>query len=64
MSRVITAATASGATLWAAFDPSVHHVVGKVADSRFAARLAPFRSREEAEAALDAACAAPTGSAR
>ena len=38
--------------LFAAFDPAAHHVEPGVRSSRFAARLAPFRSREEAERAL------------
>jgi hypothetical protein len=38
--------------LWAAFDPSVHHISAKVGESRWAARLAPFKSRVEAQAAL------------
>jgi len=42
-------------TLWAAVDPFVHHVEGAVRESRFAARLAPFRSLAEAESALVAA---------
>jgi len=51
---VLTAEHPSG-TLWAAFDPAVHNITGRVAESRFGARLAPFRSRDEAEAALHAA---------
>ena len=38
--------------LYAAWDPHSHHVEPGVRSSRFAARLAPFLSREEAEAAL------------
>lgn len=38
--------------LFAAFDPDVRHVEPGVRDSRFSAFLAPYRSREEAEAAL------------
>lgn len=41
--------------LFAAVDPSVHHIEAGIRDSRFGARLAPFRTREEAEAALVAA---------
>lgn len=41
--------------LWVSFDASVHHITGRVAETRFGARLAPFASREEAEAALVAA---------
>ena len=45
--------------LYAAFDSTVHHIEGRVCDSRFSARMAPFKSRDEAEAALRAAgCAA------
>jgi hypothetical protein len=50
--NLITAEHPNLGLLWAAFDASVHHIVGRVADSRFAARLAPFKSRAEAEAAL------------
>ena len=39
-------------TLYAAFDPTVHHVTGMVAESRFSARLAPFRNEEVAKSAL------------
>jgi len=38
--------------LYAAWDPYSNHVEPGVRNSRFAARLAPFRSREEAEQAL------------
>lgn len=38
--------------LFAAWDPTSHHVEPGVRSSRFAAYLAPFRSREEAERAL------------
>ncbi len=38
--------------LFAAWDPQSHHVEPAVRPSRFGARLAPFRSREEAEKAL------------
>ncbi len=38
--------------LYAAFDPEAHHVEPGVRTSRFAARLAPFRTRDEAERAL------------
>lgn len=41
--------------LFAAFDPTAHHVQPGVRDSRFSAFLAPYRTREEAEAALIAA---------
>jgi hypothetical protein len=38
--------------LYAAWAADVHHVEPAVRSSRFAARLAPFRSRDEAERAL------------
>lgn len=38
--------------IYAAFDPEAHHVEPGVRTSRFGARLAPFRTREEAERAL------------
>lgn len=38
--------------LFAAWDASAHHVDPAVRSSRFAARLAPFTSREAAELAL------------
>jgi hypothetical protein len=50
--NVITAEHPTRGLIWASFDPSVHHITGRVADSRFAARLAPFKSLGEAEAAL------------
>lgn len=52
---VLIAYHQEGARLFAAFDPQAHHVQPGVHASRFAAFLAPFRSREEAEAALIAA---------
>jgi hypothetical protein len=45
----------AGGTLFAAVDPSAHHVEGKTGDSRFAALLTPFRSEAEAKGALAAA---------
>jgi hypothetical protein len=54
-SNVLTAEHPTRGLLWASFDGSVHHITGEVRDSRFGARLAPFRSRAEAEAALVAA---------
>jgi hypothetical protein len=51
-SNLLTAEHPTRGLLWAAFDPCVHHIVGKVGESRWAARLAPFKSRAEAEAAL------------
>lgn len=47
--------------LYAAFDPLAHHVEPGVRDSRFSAFLAPYRSREDAEAALIAAGAVLLG---
>ena len=38
--------------LYAAWDSCSHHVEPGVRASRFAARLAPFRTRDEAEQAL------------
>lgn len=38
--------------LYAAFDPEAQHVEPGVRNSRFGARLAPFRTRGEAERAL------------
>jgi hypothetical protein len=55
MTFLITGEHSERGTLWAAFDPSVHHLTGRSAESRFSARLSPFRSREEAETALIAA---------
>jgi hypothetical protein len=53
----ITAQHPQRGLLFAAFDAAVHHISGKVADSRFGARLAPFKSRAGAEAALvEAGC--------
>lgn len=51
----ITAEHSERGTLFAAFDPFVHHLTGCVADSRFAARMSPFKSEAEAEQALTAA---------
>lgn len=47
--------------LYAAFDPLAHHVDPGVRDSRFSAFLAPYRSQEDAEAALIAAGAVLRG---
>lgn len=52
MTVVLTGTHPERGILWAAIDPSVHHIQGTVRETRFGARLAPFRSREEAEAAL------------
>jgi hypothetical protein len=48
----ITAEHAERGTLYAGVDPAVHHIAGRVAESRFAARLSPFKSEAEARAAL------------
>lgn len=48
----ITAEHAERGTLYASFDASVHHLTGTVAESRFAARMSPFKSEAEAEQAL------------
>jgi hypothetical protein len=52
ISNVLTGEHPTRGLLWASFDASVHHIIGKVAESRFSARLAPFKSLEEAETAL------------
>lgn len=54
-SNLLTATHPERGLLWASFDPAVHHIVGRVAETRFGSRLAPFKSHEEAEAALEAA---------
>ena len=54
-SRFVTASHPVRGTLWAAIDEQSHHLEGQVAERRFSAFLAPFRSRSEAEAALIAA---------
>ena len=41
--------------LWAAIEPAAHHVNASIADRRFAAYMAPFRSEAEARVALVAA---------
>jgi len=38
--------------LWAAIDPGAHHVGARVAETRFGGYMAPFRSADEARAAL------------
>lgn len=48
----ITAQHPERGELFAGFDPTVRFVVPRVAESRFSARLAPFKSRAEAAAAL------------
>lgn len=52
MSRFVTASHPARGTLWAAIDEHAHHLTGQVAERRFNAFLAPFRSRADAEAAL------------
>lgn len=52
---LLTASHPERGLLWASFDGSVHHIVGRVAETRFGARLAPFKSHAEAIAALEAA---------
>jgi hypothetical protein len=47
--------TANDKTLWAAIDPDSHHLNGRVCERKFAAYLAPFRTEDEAIAALLAA---------
>lgn len=44
--------TANGKTLWAAIEPETRCSEPKVRDRRFGAFLAPFRSEQEAIAAL------------
>jgi len=62
--NLLTAPHPERGLLWAAVDPSVHHIEGRVAELRFGARLAPFRSRADAEAALKAAgCVLDRGAA-
>lgn len=54
-SKLLTALHPKLGTVWASVDPSVHHIEGAVRSSRYAAKLAPFRSMAQAEAALLAA---------
>jgi hypothetical protein len=64
MTLLLTGNHPERGTLWAAIDPTVHHVEGAVRETRFGARLAPFKNIEEAEAALiavGAAIGAPRG---
>lgn len=53
--KFLTAPHPELGTLWAAIDANTHHLEGRVAQRRFSAFLAPFKSRPEAEAALIAA---------
>lgn len=52
MTFLLTGQHQTSGKLWAAVDPTVHHVEGEVRETRFGARLAPFRSVDEAQAAL------------
>lgn len=52
MSKFVTAEHPKRGRLWAAVDPDAHHLDGRVCDRRFSAFLAPFRTEEEAAAAL------------
>ena len=51
-SNLLTASHPDLGTLWAAVDPAVHPIESGVRSSRFAARLAPFKSHADADAAL------------
>lgn len=42
-------------TLWASIDTENHHLEGHVTERRFGAYLAPYRSEDDARAALIAA---------
>lgn len=55
----ITAKHPERGTLWAAVDPDCHHLEGVVAEMRFSAFLRPFRSDDDARAALTATGAVP-----
>ncbi|MBV9528202.1 hypothetical protein [Sphingomonas sp.] len=52
MSRYLTGTHPQHGKLWAAIDPGAHHLTGRVGERKFVAYLAPFRSEEEAAAAL------------
>lgn len=54
-SRVLTAEHPERGVLYAAVDPAVRFVEGGVRESRFGARLAPFRDEASARLALKAA---------
>ena len=56
--RFLTGRCPSG-LLWAAIDANVNYLQPRIAESRFAAYLAPYRSEEAARAALIEACADP-----
>ena len=53
--RFLIGRLATGDLRWAAIDQSAHHLEGRIADRRFGAYLAPFRSEEDATTALIAA---------
>ena len=44
--------TGNGKSLWAGIDEAAHHLSGRVCERRFGAYLAPFRTEEDAIAAL------------
>lgn len=52
--RIITGEHPAKGTLYAAIDERAHHVVGRVAERRFGAFLAPFSCETDARAALAA----------
>jgi hypothetical protein len=52
MARYVRASHFELGDLYAAWADDVHHIEPGVRSSRFAARLAPFRTCEEAERAL------------
>ncbi len=54
-SHIIEAAHPQLGPLYAAVDPAATYVQGQVAELRFASLLAPFKTAEDAEAALIAA---------
>ena len=54
--RLLTGQHLDGARRFAAVDPDARNVAGEVRPSRLAAWLAPFRTLEDAEAALVNAC--------
>lgn len=51
-SRFLTATHPKHGKLWAAIDPDVHHLTGRICERRFSAYTAPFRTENEAAAAL------------
>lgn len=55
MSCFVTAEHPQHGTLWACVDPEAHEGEGRVAERRFVAFLAPFKSEEDAAEALIAA---------